>query len=508
MNLFGKRWGAFFGMAGVLILLSPGAASAKKFSFKATSYFCTIEFEYEGGEGLAELDLINIGKVLFSEHTRLHENDNVAPDDTAPITKPEIVIADPRAMKLTHEWIDQVYEKTGGTALRTFKLKSGRFIYSVETLKEFRQIREDDRRKANAAAQAQDRRYQEILAALTDEDPVERNNAADELRRFNRPETVAALIKALDDPNREVRVSAARSLGHLGPNAKDALPGLQKIWAEEKTGPTLHALVNVQGKESVPLLKELVAAPLKARLAGADEYSETFTGARVLAELAAGELVKLLGDKEGGKVVRAVEMPLEEQLEAAQESALASRQRSEADARSKKVTELLEQFTAGDTEQKIEAILKMPQLDAEQRARVIAVFGKELESPSGDDDVQARIAYYFGKFGDPFGNIREQAAVPSLKAALRDSSPSVWSNAEDALRAILEDQAESVIAEAREARKNGHSPPNAATRGTEGQGRGKPPGSSDDTVSESGDDNNNGVQIEISPKKLLKGFGF
>jgi len=45
---------------------------------------------------------------------------------------------------------------------------------------------------------------------------------------------VPALIKALDDEDRDGRRVAARVLGEIGPAAKDALPALQKLLHESE----------------------------------------------------------------------------------------------------------------------------------------------------------------------------------------------------------------------------------------------------------------------------------
>ena len=65
-----------------------------------------------------------------------------------------------------------------------------------------------------------------LVAELSDEQA--RADAILTLGKVGEP-AVPALLKALDDPDREARRAAAMVLGHIGPVAKSALPALQKM---------------------------------------------------------------------------------------------------------------------------------------------------------------------------------------------------------------------------------------------------------------------------------------
>ena len=76
------------------------------------------------------------------------------------------------------------------------------------------------------------------------------------------PEDVAQLIKALHDENWRARRTAAKALGKLGPQAKEAVPHLIDALKDENTS-LRWAVVNALGamgadaKEAIPTLQHV-----------------------------------------------------------------------------------------------------------------------------------------------------------------------------------------------------------------------------------------------------------
>jgi HEAT repeat protein len=82
--------------------------------------------------------------------------------------------------------------------------------------------------KASAAKPA----LHPLIDALKDSSSSVREAAALAVGRLDEPaEAVSALTKVLkDEKDLGVRVAAARGLGQMGPEAKDALPTLRDVW--------------------------------------------------------------------------------------------------------------------------------------------------------------------------------------------------------------------------------------------------------------------------------------
>jgi HEAT repeat protein len=75
-----------------------------------------------------------------------------------------------------------------------------------------------------------------LIEASQDRKPLTRAYAAHTLGLFGEAAAVAALLENLKDDNQQVRSTAARSLGEIGPEAKDAVPAL--IAALKEQDPT------------------------------------------------------------------------------------------------------------------------------------------------------------------------------------------------------------------------------------------------------------------------------
>jgi HEAT repeat protein len=121
------------------------------------------------------------------------------------------------------------------------------------------------------------RDYVKTLAK--DKDPRERAGAAESLGGRDHPEAVAALAKALSDPEASVRQAAASALWKTGKAAASAKPDLQKALADPDAG----VLARVAGALSAMGVsdKELADAWRRA-LEGARDDATAFVAARGL----------------------------------------------------------------------------------------------------------------------------------------------------------------------------------------------------------------------------------
>ena len=98
----------------------------------------------------------------------------------------------------------------------------------------------------------------DACAALVERRPWRRATAAYELGDFGSVTAVPALLRALDDPERDVRAAAARSLGRLG--AAEAVEPLVYGLAARRVPRAVaaHALLSI-GPAALPALRELEA---------------------------------------------------------------------------------------------------------------------------------------------------------------------------------------------------------------------------------------------------------
>ena len=67
------------------------------------------------------------------------------------------------------------------------------------------------------------------IRKLKAEDPHTRATAAQALGEFQKDAVVPALIRALNDKDREVRLAVVKALGRIGPRAKGAVPALTRM---------------------------------------------------------------------------------------------------------------------------------------------------------------------------------------------------------------------------------------------------------------------------------------
>jgi HEAT repeat protein len=100
--------------------------------------------------------------------------------------------------------------------------------------------------------------------------PESRAQAADqlmELGQLGKPalEAIPALMQALDDPDRYVRVRAIVALRHMGPAAKSAVPKLMEILKDEQAGEELRwsaaialGAVGPEAAPAIPLLLKVL----------------------------------------------------------------------------------------------------------------------------------------------------------------------------------------------------------------------------------------------------------
>ena len=121
------------------------------------------------------------------------------------------------------------------------------------------------------------RDYAKTLAR--DRDPRERAGAAESLGGREQPEAVAALAKALSDPEAIVRQAAASALWKTGKAAASAKPDLQKALADPDAG-VLARVAGALASMGVPD-KELSEAWRRA-LEGARDDSTAFISSRAL----------------------------------------------------------------------------------------------------------------------------------------------------------------------------------------------------------------------------------
>ncbi len=91
------------------------------------------------------------------------------------------------------------------------------------------------------------------------------NPAIEMCKRFGPPsrEIVASLLPMLDDQTEDIRIDATLALGRIGPLAREAVPGLEKLLAREEdhmthtfisTWAAAHALAQIGGKEAAAAL--------------------------------------------------------------------------------------------------------------------------------------------------------------------------------------------------------------------------------------------------------------
>lgn len=76
---------------------------------------------------------------------------------------------------------------------------------------------------------------------LQAEDPHTRATAAQALGEFREEAVVPALVRALNDQDREVRLAVVKALGRIGPRARAAAPALTRMRAD--ADPELRAEV-------------------------------------------------------------------------------------------------------------------------------------------------------------------------------------------------------------------------------------------------------------------------
>lgn len=120
------------------------------------------------------------------------------------------------------------------------------------------------------------------IAALRVRAAWRRATAAYTLGDMSSPAAIPALLKALEDPERDVRAAAARSLGRLG--AVEAVPALVEALAARRVPPAAAGFALVQiGPAAVPRLEALL------------HHEEPVVRAR------AAELIGLVGDASHGE---------------------------------------------------------------------------------------------------------------------------------------------------------------------------------------------------------------
>jgi HEAT repeat protein len=111
---------------------------------------------------------------------------------------------------------------------------------------------------------------------------------------------VAELIKNLDDRDAQIRHQAVKSLGDMGPKAKEAVPALIKTFGDPELRTYAFRALGAIGREA----KETVPALIKT-LAGPDANVRQ-GAARALGQIgpkakdAVPELIRLLGDPDAG----------------------------------------------------------------------------------------------------------------------------------------------------------------------------------------------------------------
>jgi len=101
--------------------------------------------------------------------------------------------------------------------------------------------------------------------ALADREPPVRRMAAWALGSLDADVAITALIDALKDQDKEVRISAADALGNIGPEAKEALPPLiaalkdqnemVRGQAAEALGKIATALFDTKSTDTLPQLR-------------------------------------------------------------------------------------------------------------------------------------------------------------------------------------------------------------------------------------------------------------
>jgi HEAT repeat protein len=83
--------------------------------------------------------------------------------------------------------------------------------------------------------------FPEVVSFANDDDEYVRAGAMHEMRHFGK-QAMPTLLQGLDDPDEVVRSAAARSLRTRGPEARDAVPGLERLVQEGKTNARADAI--------------------------------------------------------------------------------------------------------------------------------------------------------------------------------------------------------------------------------------------------------------------------
>jgi HEAT repeat protein len=106
------------------------------------------------------------------------------------------------------------------------------------------------------------------------------NRLAEEMLRRTGPAGVPALSNALSDPDKRVRIAAARTLAHLGPAAAGAVPELMRLLGEPGGGSSAvtSALVAIGEPAIAPLGRAVQSTDRRLRHNAAGALSQT--GAR------------------------------------------------------------------------------------------------------------------------------------------------------------------------------------------------------------------------------------
>ncbi|MEM9503514.1 MAG: HEAT repeat domain-containing protein, partial [Cyanobacteria bacterium P01_E01_bin.43] len=103
------------------------------------------------------------------------------------------------------------------------------------------------------------------LVLLLDTNSYVRDNAAIAIGQIGGTEAVLDLISLLKAPDVEIRMAAAKALGGLGADAREATPELVALLASEKEpesrSEVIRVISQVGGTEAVPALIELLKSP-------------------------------------------------------------------------------------------------------------------------------------------------------------------------------------------------------------------------------------------------------
>ncbi len=113
----------------------------------------------------------------------------------------------------------------------------------------------------------------DLLAGLLEDPkaPKETRMGAGEVLRLSKAPTVTTLIRAMKDADRDIRLLTADLLGQAGPFAKEAVPALAGVVADDASGTvraraaTALAKIGPEAKAALPAMKAALSDP---RLAG------------------------------------------------------------------------------------------------------------------------------------------------------------------------------------------------------------------------------------------------